>query len=159
MDSLALPRVYARNCLVRKLTKDEARAFFDACHRLGFCACRHFYGLFISRRTGASEAALPQGSLVAAAGFSSARNMSDKGGTARSFEWVRYASLASCRVVGGMGKLLREFAREHKPGDIMTYVDAAENGGDSFAALGFALEGRVRDKSGEHENLKFRKIF
>jgi len=114
MDNLDLATVYARNCSVRRITAAEAAPFFEANHRMGWCKCKHRYGLFVERTTGAAETALPEGTMVAAAGFSSPRNMTRKGGNARSFEWIRYASLSGYRVVGGMGKLMNAFATEFR---------------------------------------------
>lgn len=159
MDKLELLKVFARNCSVRRLSAAEAKAFFEANHRMGYCTCRHRYGLFVERSTGAAETPLPPGTLVAAAGFSNPRNMSRSGGNPRSFEWIRYASLQGYRVVGGMGKLLEAFAEELHPDDVMTYVDAKESGGDAFLALGFTLEGRVCNEIQAFDNLKFRKNF
>lgn len=155
MDNLRLATVFARNCCVRKLSKAEAEPFVNANHRMGYCTCRHRYGLFVERVTGASELALPPGTLVAVATFSNSRNMSSRGGNPRSFEWIRYASLASLRVVGGMGKLLQAFIDDVHPDDIMTYVDSSVSGGESYAALGFVLEGESGSRG--YSNLKFRK--
>lgn len=159
MDNLDLATVFARNCSVRRITAAEAAPFFEANHRMGWCKCKHRYGLFVERTTGAAETALPPGTMVAAAGFSSPRNMTRSGGNARSFEWIRYASLQGYRVVGGMGKLMDAFAEEFRPDDIMTYVRSEESSGDAFKALGFECEGRWGKEEWGYENLKFRKKF
>jgi len=159
MDNLDLKRIFARNCSVRRIDTAEAAPFFEANHRMGYCVCRHRYGLFVDRVTGSGESELPKGTLVAAAGFSSPRNMTRKGGNPRSFEWIRYASLAGYRVVGGMGKLMNVFVSEMHPDDIMTYVRTDESEGDSFRALGFVCEGKWGKKEWNYENYKFRKIF
>ena len=75
----------------------------------------------------------------------------------RSFEWVRYASLKSLRVVGGMGKLLEAFAREVGPDDVMTYVDSSSSDGSSYLELGFEPEGTV-ERCG-WTNLKLRRRY
>lgn len=159
MDDLRLQRIYARNCSVRRIDNAEAAPFFEANHRMGYCTCRHRYGLFVERTSGSGEAVLPKGSLVAAAGFSGPRNMTRKGGNPRSFEWIRYASLSGYRVVGGMGKLMSVFVKELHPGDIMTYVKSNESSGDCFKALGFECEGRWGKEAWGYDNLKFRKKF
>lgn len=159
MDNLDLHTVFARNCSVKKLSVSQAKDFFDANHRMAYCTCRHRYGLFVERSTGKREAALPAGTLVAAAGFSGARNMTERGGNPRSFEWIRYASLKGYRVVGGMGKLMQAFVDDLHPDDIMTYVRSQESDGDAFRALGFDLEGEFTKESWGSANLKFRKNF
>ena len=63
-----------------------------------------------------------------------------------SYEWVRYASLPSVRVVGGMGRLLKEFERRicreaeninKRPYEIMSYADLEFSSGDTYNKLGF----------------------
>ena len=69
-----------------------------------------------------------------------------------SYEWVRYASLPGVRVVGGMGRLLKEFERRvcreaenitGRPYEIMSYADLEFSGGDTYKKLGF-LECGIR---------------
>lgn len=63
-----------------------------------------------------------------------------------SYEWVRYASLPGVRVVGGMGRLLKEFERrvcleaeniKGRPYEIMSYADLEFSTGDTYKKLGF----------------------
>ena len=107
-------------------------------------SCRYCYGLFVRRCTGAGEAGLPVGTLVAVAGFSGARRWNKDGVVVSSYEWVRYASLAGYRVVGGMGKLLGHFVSEVHPDDVMSYSDpGSADGGGVYRKLGFESEGTV----------------
>lgn len=156
MDGLC--NIYARNCEVRRLDKPAASNFFDLYHRLGSTGCRYRYGLFVKRSTGAGEARLPAGTLVAAAGFSNARRWLKDGVIVSSYEWIRYASLRGVRVVGGMGKLLDAFVEEVHPSDVMTYADLSwPDGGAVYRRLGFKQECTV--ERGGAMNMKFRKIF
>lgn len=157
MDNLDLATVYARNCSVKKISEAEARPFIDTNHRMGYCSCRHRYGLYVQRATGSGELRLPEGTLVAVATFSNKRNMSSKGGNPGSYEWIRYASLAGVRVVGGMGKLLQAFCANIHPDDVMTYVPADGTDGSSYLALGFEYEGISEGRG--YKNRKFRKKF
>lgn len=153
MDNLS--GIFARNCSVRRIDKAAADAFLQAYHRLGATGGRYRYGLFVERSTGASEAALPQGSLVAVAVFSNARRWNKDGRRVSSYEWIRYASLPGIRVVGGMGKLLGAFIDEVKPDDVMSYADSDyPDGGEVYARLGFVAEGTV-ERAG-HRNVKYR---
>lgn len=152
MDKLGrLPSIFARNCTVRRIDKGTAAAFLAANHRMGDASARYRIGLFVSRHSGNAETALPEGTLVAVATFSSARTMRDG---SRSFEWVRYASVSGWRVVGGMGKVLEFFCRTVCPDDIMTYVPLSgdessdEAAGESYLSLGFASEGIVSMPNG-----------
>lgn len=140
MDGLR--NIFARNCSVRRIGKPESAAFLNAYHRLGDTGCRYRYGLFVERSTGAEEASLPAGTLVAVAGFSGARRWLKGERRISSYEWVRYASIEGIRVTGGMSKLLNAFIGEVHPDDIMSYADPdSPDHGDVYRTLGFASEG------------------
>lgn len=156
MDGLS--DIFARNCEVRRIDKASASSFFDLYHRLGSTTCRYRYGLFVRRRTGAGELSLPEGTMVAAAGFSNARRWQKEGTIVSSYEWIRYASLRGVRVVGGMGKLLDAFVEDIRPSDVMTYADLSwPDGGKTYGKLGFEQEGTV--ERGGSINMKYRKKF
>lgn len=149
--------VYARNCEIKRIDKPAAAAFLNEHHRYGDASCRFRYGIFLKRYTGhnlKSEGRLEDGSLVAVAEFSAGRKWQKGERTVRSYEWVRYASMTGVRVIGGMGKILETFIREHKPDDIMTYAIADWSEGDVYRKLGFELEGEK--EFGESKSLKFR---
>ncbi|MCQ2163494.1 MAG: hypothetical protein MJY86_09505 [Bacteroidales bacterium] len=150
MDGLT--RIYARNCEVRRITKEAAEPFFAANHQLGYTRCRYLYGLFVSR---AGTDALPVGTLVAAAGFSNPRKWVKDGQEVRSSEWVRYASLKGLGVDGGMGKTLKAFIEEVHPDDVMSYADASWSDGDVYRKLGFIEEAPKIFPDGSR-SLKFR---
>lgn len=143
MDNLDLQTVFARNCEVRRIDRPSSSSFLDRYHRMGSASCRYSYGLFVRRRTGASEAVLPDGELVAVATFSSLRRWHKENGVVISCEWIRYASLPDIRVVGGMGKLLSAFVRDVRPDDVMTYADPGWSDGNTYRRLGFKEEGEV----------------
>ena len=153
MDNL--PGIFARNCSVRRIDKLLAAEFLVANHRLGVTGGRYRYGLFVERSTGGTEAAFPKGTLVAVAEFSNARRWDKGGRRIASYEWIRYASLNSVRVVGGMSKLTQAFIDEVAPDDIMSYADADyPDGGEAYRKLGFSEEGVV-EKNG-FRNIKYR---
>ena len=150
-----LDTIFARNCRVERIPKPEAAAFLDANHRLGSTGGRYFYGLFVERSTGASESHVKEGTLAAVAVFSNARRWEKEGRIIRSYEWIRYASLQSLRVVGGMGKLLEAFINEVRPDDVMSYADADyPDSGQSYLKLGFRSEGEC-SRAGR-TNIKYR---
>lgn len=137
--------IFARNCTVRKISRDLADKFLDVNHIYGSASSRYCYGLFVKRATGAAEKksapdsrhenaaiedntprgqydSLGTGELVAVACFSNARRWEKNGRSVCSYEWVRYASVKDSRVVGGMGKLLSAFIDDRHPDDVMTYA-------------------------------------
>ncbi len=122
--------VFARNCVARRIGKDEAEAFLSDCHSYGYAACKYRYGLFTKK----------EGRLVAVATFSNARKWNKDGKEIRSYEWTRYASLPGVRISGGMGKLLKTFINEVHPDDIMSYADLEWSEGEVYKRLGFIRE-------------------
>ncbi len=53
----------------------------------------------------------------------------------RSYEMVRFANVTGVTVTGGLSKLIKAFAEEVKPDDIMTYVDREWSDGKATANL------------------------
>lgn len=146
-----LKRLFARNCECKRVPKELADPFLDSNHRLGATRCNYLYGLFLKKAT----TELPEGSLVAVAGFSGPRIWQKGDSTVHSYEWVRYASLEGFGVNGGMGKLLKAFISEVHPDDIMSYADASWSNGDVYRKLGFKEEAPKTFPDGK-VSLKFR---
>ena len=142
-------RIFARNCTIETISKEEADAFFEATHLLGAARTKYRYGLFY------------QGALVAAAAFSGMRMMRrelsphDKHHAQRkthspieiqwhrSAEWIRYSSLPHITVTGGMSKLLSAFVAEHRPDDVMSYANKDWSEGAAYIKLGFKAAGET----------------
>lgn len=127
--------IFARKCKVVKLGAEEAAAFLDANHIYGSAKCKFRYGL----RYGDE--------LVAVSTFSAPRPITrEKAGEeclVDSYEWVRFASLPQCRIVGGMGRLLKAFEEDVHPEDIMSYADREWSEGAVYKRLGFKKTGEV----------------
>lgn len=138
--------IYARNCEIRRIEKDEAAGFLKENHSYADAACRYRYGMFIKRHTGhilrERDICLEPGTLVAVATFSNARRWIKGDKVIKSYEWTRYASLTGTRICGGMGKMLETFIKEVEPDDIMTYADLEWSEGGAYEQLGFKLEGQ-----------------
>lgn len=119
--------IYARQCKVISIERSVEREFLDQNHMLGYTKSKYRYALVYSGR------------LVAVASFSNFRTIDRGGQLLKSYEWIRYASDGSSRVVGGMGKLLSAFIKEVCPGEIMSYADIDWSQGDSYKRLEFNL--------------------
>lgn len=155
MDNLQ--NIYARNCEVKRITRKAAKDFLDANHRLGGAECRYRYGLFVVRTTGRSELCLPKGTLVAVSGFSTPKHIMFDGRRVSSYEWVRYASRADIRVVGGMSKMLAAFVDEVHPDDVMSYADVSWcDAGAAYRTLGFVSEGLVKGTGFVNEKFRLK---
>lgn len=121
--------IFARKCKVRRVEKSVAAAFLEENHSYGDASCRYRYGLYCGDE------------LVAVAEFSNARRWQKGDAVIRSYEWVRYASLADTRVAGGMGKVLKAFIDEVHPDDIVSYADLEWSDGRAYRSLGFVEDG------------------
>lgn len=152
--------LFARNCQVKRITADVARAFLEANHRFGWSRCKYCYGLFICKKGGGAldacgNDAYPIGTMIAVATFSNARRWDKDGRSITSYEWVRFASLLGTRVQGGMSKLMAAFIEEVKPDDIMSYAPVINGDeGSVYEIMGFKLEGEKVFEGGK--SLKYR---
>lgn len=124
---------FARNCVVQAITTETAKEFLNLNHILGYAKSRYKYGLFTKK----DMADVKEETLVAVALFSATRPMDRQGRMVQSYEWVRYASLANFRIVGGMGKLMSCFVDSVKPEEIMSYADKDWGKGEVYRKLGF----------------------
>ena len=53
--------VFARNCEIRRIDRELAASFLNACHLYGDCAAAYRYGLFVSRSPGGIKGAAEGG--------------------------------------------------------------------------------------------------
>lgn len=58
--------VFARNCEIRRIDRELAASFLNACHLYGDCAAAYRYGLFVSRSPGGIKGAA-EGAAVGSA--------------------------------------------------------------------------------------------
>ncbi len=119
------PKVYARNTVVARIDKRIAMEFQEEHHLQVPLPGKYRYGLY------------HQGELVSLAVFSGGRRMTDEPSDYRSFELLRFCHKGAYMVVGGVSKLIRQFAIDFQPGDIMTYADLDWCQQSSLEKIGF----------------------
>ncbi len=147
--------IFARKC--RVITNEHIKhntslrelvdSFLEQNHMYGKAKCKYRYALEY------------EGQIVAVATFSESRPMPRDVIVFDSYEWVRYASLPDCRVVGGMGRLLKAFLNDvhaigvadlakmeegaagiaKRPVEVMSYSDTEWSQGAVYESLGFKL--------------------
>lgn len=117
--------VFARNCVVKKINKSLAEDFLNAYHVLNSTQSGFNYGLFHKQE------------LIAIASFSKGRKMRRLSEDKRSYELIRFCCKNGISVAGGLSKLVTNFCREKKAGDVMTYVDKQFSDGAAFVRAGF----------------------
>jgi hypothetical protein len=136
-------KINGRHCFVERIDKKKSANFLNNNHLQNSVKAKFQYGLFlksqyIEKFLGIKSSQNPENILVAVATFSGGRAMKfGKRAGQRSYELLRFASLAGYVVVGGLDKLLQAFTKEHLPDDIMTYADADWSDGRSYKVLGF----------------------
>lgn len=118
-------KVYARKCIIKQVSTEEARGFYQNNHIQGWG-----HGIPIGL--------FHEGTLVALMSMRrSCDNTQDKG----SWELNRFAT--SCCVVGGFEKLLHYFISEYKIIRIISYADLAVSDGNLYEKHGFTLVDEV----------------
>jgi hypothetical protein len=113
--------VYARKCVVKKLSGGETKKFFETNHLSGYSSSSVNLGLFY------------EDDLVMCMSFGKPRFNKKY-----SWEVVRMASKLNVNVVGGASKLLAYFRKNHL-GSIISYSDNRTGSGNTYRQLGFDL--------------------
>lgn len=120
-------RIYARQCQVVQVGYSEESAFLEQCHLQGYCASKYCYGLRYGEE------------LVALMSFGMSRFVENE------VEMLRYCNALYTTVVGGAGRLLGHFLKEHPLGNgqkLITYADRRWSGPNNYyPKLGFTLVG------------------
>jgi hypothetical protein len=88
-------RIYGRETVIRKCSKEEARIFLDTNHIQGFCGAENYYGLFKD-----SECV----SMLTVGKHRFIKNEK---------EIIRYCNKLNHIVVGGFSKLLKEIKKDY----------------------------------------------
>ena len=113
-------KVWARHCTVKKLNYFPGM-FLEGNHIQGAGAkSSHNYGLFLKEE------------LVGVMTFSKPRFNGSY-----DFELIRFCTLLDITVVGGAGKLLKAFYKEHGKVSVISYADRRWSTGGLYKALGF----------------------
>jgi hypothetical protein len=124
-------RVFARNCELKKISKELAENFLNEFHIMGSTRSAWNYGLFYKNE------------LLAVASFSKGRKMNRLPSDKRSYELIRFCCKSGYTVTGGLSKLVKNFCEEKNAGDVMTYVDKQFSSGQSFIKAGFLKAGET----------------
>lgn len=118
-------KVFARQTVLARIDKKVAMDFQQEHHLQVPLPGKYRYGLFWN------------GELVSVAIFSAGRRMYHRGEDYRSFELLRFCHKGDLLVIGGLSKLLKGFATDFRPNDIMTYVDMDWSQSSSLEVVGF----------------------
>ena len=121
MSKLSLSKkIYARNTLIKQVTKEEERAFLTKNHLQGYQPSSLCIGLYHNNV------------LVTLLSFSTPRFNKKY-----DFEILRYATDTNITVVGGFSKMLQYFIKSQNPKSIITYADKTISNGNVYRKNGF----------------------
>lgn len=121
--------ISARSGKVLCIEKKDADSFMQRYHLMGHAQAAYHYGI------------VHQKQLVAVATFGKGRKMNRLQQGSLSHELIRLASLPGLTVTGSLSRLVQQFYRDHRAGDVMTYVDRLLGDKTSFEKNGFVLHG------------------
>ena len=119
----AKKKIFARNCLIKEITKNEMRDFLNKNHLQGYCSGQKIIlGLFYNN------------TLVEAMSFGKPRYNNKY-----EYELLRLCSASNYIVVGGTNKLFKYFLTKYNPKSIVSYCDNSKFTGSVYSQLGFKL--------------------
>lgn len=111
-------RIYARQCVVKKINNTTAKQFTHEYHIQGHVATKLYYGLY------------HQDELIAVMTFGVPRYNKKY-----QYELVRYC--AKYAIPGAASKLLKHFVNENDPESIVSYSDNCWGSGNLYQKIGF----------------------
>ena len=119
---LLVPRekIYARNCVIKEVAKEEAENFITRYHCQGYASDKIRVGLYYNE------------TLVSIMTFKEPRYNKKY-----EYELIRYCS--SYSVVGGAEKLFHYFINTYNCKSIVSYCDLSKFSGETYLKLGFSL--------------------
>lgn len=121
-------RIYARNCEIRTVNKDEKKKFLNDNHIQGDINSNINIGLYFD------------GQLVSLMSFGKPRiNLGRKTSEDGEYELLRFCNKLYTTVVGGASKLFKHFIDNYNPQFITSYCDRRWSVGNMYEALGFNL--------------------
>jgi hypothetical protein len=116
-------KIMARKCVLREITSEDKRNFFNRTHIQGDCPSSINLGLYYEDK------------LVACMTFGTSRFNKEY-----EYELLRYSNELNTGVVGGASKLFSHFLRSYKPSSVISYADRRWNTGLMYENLGFNLK-------------------
>lgn len=122
-----ITRIYARRCIIKEISKEEANLMYDKYHLLGHTSVQTIsYGLFFNNQ------------LVSCMSFQKGRYKENKEPV-----WclTRFVTKSDFKIIGGASRLLHKFEKEYKPNSLVSYSDNDYFQGGVYSKLGFVCIG------------------
>lgn len=118
-------RIYARNCVIRTVGKEDTKFFLEQNHIQGSANSTIRYGLFHNEE------------LVSVMTFCKLRKNLGQKAKEGEYELARFCNKINSIIVGGASKLFKCFIKEYNPLSVITYADRRWNTGDVYKKMGF----------------------
>lgn len=114
-------KIYARNCIIKKVKSSDLRSFCNANHIQGYRNAKVTYVLYYNDE------------VVQMMSFSHHKE----------YEWeiIRSCTRLNTQVIGGVNKLFKAFIRDQKPNQVFSYCDFNLFNGVSYEKIGMQYIG------------------
>lgn len=112
-------KVFARKCVLKKVSAQDAKIFYNTYHLQGNISSKINYGLYYNEK------------LISLMSFRI-------GFDGSSWELTRYCNLPDTIIIGGAKRLFAQFVKEYKPKFCYTYSDRRWFDGEVYKTLGFS---------------------
>lgn len=131
-------KIFARKCIVRLASAEEARSLYNKKHLQGFTTASYHIGLYYANE------------LVSCMSFSKFRPGIGKNRGDNAYELSRFAS--NTNVIGAASKLMNYFRRMYNPSLIYSFSDNMYSTGNLYQVLGFVQENDQEKPSYRYAN-------
>lgn len=121
-------KIFAKRCIIKSVSKFEENQFLNDNHIQGFSRSSIAYGLYLNDK------------LVSIMSFGKPSKAKGQKNIPGHWELLRFCSLIDTNVVGGAGRLLQAFIKNHTPTQILSFADKRWSTGHLYKMLGFSEE-------------------
>ncbi len=120
-----LPKIYARNCIIKEINYDKAKDFLNKNHIQGFVRSSIYIGCYY------------QNEIISVMSFKMKAKNSNK------WELTRFATDINKHCIGAGGKLFKYFIKNYNPSEVKSFADrrwTVNKDNNLYTKLGFKLD-------------------
>jgi G:T-mismatch repair DNA endonuclease (very short patch repair protein) len=119
-------RIYARDCVIKKITNNESNHFLDENHLQGKINANVCLGLYYND------------DLVSVMTFGKKRKIMNHNNLENQYEMYRFCNKTNICVIGGASRLLKHFINNYEPSTIVSFASNDISNGKLYETLGFS---------------------
>ena len=120
-------RIYARDCKIVSIDKNNAKGFFTNNHIQGNVNSKYVYGLEYN------------GEIVSMMSFGGLRKNMGRKSEENEYELLRFCNKIGYSVIGGASRLFKYFKTTNTPLTVISYADRRWSMGNMYNKLGFTF--------------------